>query len=279
MPYSKPSKAALQTLLSRHFPAASAAGVLSALEGLSGGAWRISLENHELVARAQPENPQSGVTFHRLYKALRQMPESLAPRPRFLADGWLVADYLPGEIKLAMPPVPQLACLLYHLHQQPRFGWRLHLLPLLEHYWQFSDPGRRTTDWLRWLKKHRRQGEPQPLRLAPLHMDVHPGNLVHQPTGLKLIDWEYAGDGDIALELASVWLEEGERLQLIYDYAQRAALPFAVLARQVQRWRPWVGMLMAGWYEWRWQETGNQQFIALADEAWRQLRLIRMKER
>ena len=44
-----------------------------------------------------------------------------------------------------------------------------------------------------------REGYPE---ISPLHMDVHAGNLVHSASGLKLIDWEYAGDGDIALELA-----------------------------------------------------------------------------
>jgi len=34
----------------------------------------------------------------------------------------------------------------------------------------------------------------------------------------QLIDWEYAGDGDIALELASVWTgDERERERLIND--------------------------------------------------------------
>jgi thiamine kinase len=28
---------------------------------------------------------------------------------------------------------------------------------------------------------------------------------------------------------------------------------------------------MAGWYEMRWQQSGDRQFITLADETWRQL--------
>ena len=30
-------------------------------------------------------------------------------------------------------------------------------------------------------------------------------------------------------------------------------------------------MLMAGWFECRWQQSGDKQFISLADEIWRQL--------
>ncbi len=162
--------------------------------------------------------------------------------------------------------------LLRDLHQQPRLGWRITLFPLLERYWQQSAPDRRTPVWLAHLKRLRKTGEPQPIRLAPLHMDVHAGNIVHTPAGIRLIDWEYAGDGDVALELAAVWTEdEVQRLQLVAQYAQQAAVDPVILVRQVRRWRPWVVMLMAGWFEMRYQQSRDKQFIALADDAWRQL--------
>ncbi|MCJ8608099.1 thiamine kinase, partial [Klebsiella pneumoniae] len=115
------------------------------------------------------------------------------------------------------------------------------------------------------------QGEPRPLRLAPLHMDVHAGNIIHNESGLRLIDWEYAGDGDIALELAAVWITPGERRRLVEAYARRAAIDAQQLWRQVARWSPWVLLLMAGWYEMRWRQSGDRQFITLADETWCQL--------
>ncbi|XPE46903.1 hypothetical protein ACNKHO_07110 [Shigella flexneri] len=81
--------------------------------------------------------------------------------------------------------------MLYHLHRQPRLGWRVMLLPLLERYWQQAAPERRTPYWLAQLKRLRRAGEPQALRLGPLHMDVHAG--IRHRGGLELIDWEYVG--------------------------------------------------------------------------------------
>jgi len=33
----------------------------------------------------------------------------------------------------------------------------------------------------------------------------------------------------------------------------------------------WVLLLMAGWYEMRWRQSGDRQFITLADEIWCQL--------
>ncbi|MCY0518119.1 thiamine kinase, partial [Pseudomonas aeruginosa] len=174
-------------------------------------------------------------------------------------------------MKSELPASPQLSGLLYDLHQQPRFGWRVSLTPLLAQYWQRCDPARRKPRWLRWHQRLRRQGEPRPLRLAPLHMDVHAGNIIHNESGLRLIDWEYAGDGDIALELAAVWITPGERRRLVEAYARRAAIDAQLLWRQVALWRPWVLLLMAGWYEMRWRQSGDRQFITLADEIWCQL--------
>jgi len=87
-----------------------------------------------------------------------------------------------------------------------------------------------------------------------------------------LIDWEYAGDGDIALELAAVWCDAHTRCQLLNEYSRFARIDKQQLRRQIQRWRPWVLILMAGWYERRWQQSGDRQFIALADATWRQLK-------
>lgn len=179
----------------------------------------------------------------------------------------MVVTYYAGEVKNTLPDSRQLAGLLYHLHQQPALGWRITLAPLLTTYWQQCDSRRRTPLWLRWHKRLLQCAEPSPLRLAPLHMDVHSGNIVHTAAGLRLIDWEYAGDGDIALELAAA----GGEHRLVSEYARLANIDQQQLWQQVRRWRPWVILLSAGWYEYRWQQTGDRQFITLADETWRQL--------
>lgn len=84
-----------------------------------------------------------------------------------------------------------------------------------------------------------KNGEPRPLRLAPLHMDVHGDNIVLTSAGLRLIDWEYAGDGDIALELAAVWVEdERQHRQLANAYAACARIDARQLWRQIRLWHP-----------------------------------------
>ncbi|MEG1211343.1 MAG: thiamine kinase [Leclercia sp.] len=240
--------------------------------GFSGASCIIEHAESRLVLRQYHDGLATPAHFRRQYHALRHLPADIAPQPHFFSPGWLVVDYLPGEIKTELPAAPALAAMLYHLHQQPRFGWRIALAPLLEQYWLQASPSRRTPMWLRWRKRLDKRGEPRPLRLAPLHMDVHAGNIVHTKAGVRLFDWEYAGDGDIALELASVWTDnDAERQQMLAAYAQTARVDLTRLQHQVRRWRPWVLMLMAGWFELRWQQSQDKQFIALADETWRQL--------
>ena len=49
----------------------------------------------------------------------------------------------------------------------------------------------------------RRAALPPPARLAACHHDLHHRNFVDTPAGLVAIDWEYAGPGDAAADLAS----------------------------------------------------------------------------
>ena len=240
--------------------------------GLSGASCIIEHAGQRLVLRQYHAALATPAHFRRQYHALRHLSADIAPQPRFYSPDWIAVDYLSGEIKTGLPAAPALAAMLYHLHQQPRFGWRITLAPLLEQYWLQASPSRRTPLWLRWHKRLQKRGEPRPLRLAPLHMDVHAGNIVHTETGCRLLDWEYAGDGDIALELASVWSEsDAQRQLLLAAYSEIAQIDRFLLQRQVNRWRPWVLMLMAGWFELRWQQSQDKHFITLADEIWRQL--------
>ncbi len=273
MQYSKRNKASLLKVIAHYLPAAQAAGCFSALEGLSGGSLHFKVGEREYVARHHLAASMPGVSLKRQYRALKRLPAGIGPAPVCLADGWLIVEWLAGEVKAAPVPQYRLSSLLYHLHRQRRFGWRISLLPLLEYYWQQASSTRRSLYWLRQLKLMKLRGEPKPLRLAPVHMDVHAGNLVHQQNGIRLIDWEYAGDGDIALELAAAIAANNiNGDELLRAYASLSNIDPETLHRQVARWRPWVMMLMASWYECRWRQTQDRTFLTLADEAWSLLR-------
>lgn len=258
-------------LLTRYFPQYRLVAP-QAQSGLGGASCLIELGEHRLVLRQHHDRSAPAFHFRRQFHTLMRLPATLVPRPRFFMQGWMAVEYLVGEIKSELPDAPTLVSMLYDLHRQRRLGWRIALTPLLEQYWLQAAPARRTPFWLAQLRQLRKHGEPRPLRIAPLHMDVHAGNIVHTPAGARLIDWEYAGDGDVALELAAVWTpDEAARQCLLLTYAEIANIDIRQLRQQVAAWRPWVLMLMAGWFELRWQQSGDKQFIALADDVWRQL--------
>lgn len=268
----RPSNPGLAALFTARFPAAQAAGPVSAAGGLSGHSLVVTLDGEQRVARMQPAGKSGLGLLRRQWRALKTMPADLAPAPYCYCPPWLVVNWLAGDTCTVLPDVSPLAALLARLHHQPLFGWRIRLLPSLQHYWQDSDPTRKTIHWRRMLKKCHQFGEPRPLRLAPLHMDIHPGNLILTANGLRLIDWEYAGDGDIALELATLMLDNPNGDALLTAYSAAMNIHRDVLSRQVRRWLPWVCLLMASWYEWRWQQTHSDEFIRLADPLWRRLR-------
>ncbi len=234
-----------------------------------------------MLARHQrQDNPIPGVDRQREYRILRKLAgKDLAPAAYGYADSWLLLGWQPGEPLSESAFVKRLGVLaseLARLHQQPLSGYPLQMQKLLERYWQLSQPARRHHGWLRALHQLRRHGEPKPLRLALLHMDVHPGNLIQQQNRLRLIDWEYASDGDIALELAAAVsgnaLSAVDETALIDEYAALQRLEATVLRRQMARWQPWLQLLAASWYELRWQQSGEKTFYTLAAQAWQRVR-------
>ncbi|MFG1172960.1 thiamine kinase [Erwiniaceae bacterium CAU 1747] len=270
----------LQQLITQQFPAAQAAGAVLPLEGLSGNSMKVSLPDRTLLARRSAGVWQMpGVNRQREYRILRKLSASgLAPAVYGRSCHWLLMEWLPGEVLSAAEferALEPLSDIITELHRQPLTGYRLQLMPLLMSYWQRSQPSGRNLTWLRALKRLRHRGEPRPLRLAVLHMDIHSGNLVGTDNRLRLIDWEYAGDGDIALELASLidmnGLNEAQQQRLIAACALRHNIDSGRLSRQIQRWRPWLLLLATSWFELRWQQTGENHFGTLAAAGWQRL--------
>lgn len=108
-----------------------------------------------------------------------------------------------------------------------------------------------------------REAEPQPLKLAPAHMDIHPGNIVTAAGELHLIDWEYAADTDIGLSLATLFRANHWSLTLIHTFLRYYSAyhcPQRVLA-QTCRWQARADYMMVMWFESRWGQTGDPQFL------------------
>ncbi|WP_145595304.1 thiamine kinase [Yersinia aleksiciae] len=250
---------------------------ISPVSGLTGESWRITAPNIDWLAREQSvQKMQLGVNRRRERKLLRQVAGSdFSPTIIAANSHWLVVNWLEGDVVTSLQFIElsdngQLAQLLTRLHGLPASGYRLDLRAQLIRYGDLIDPARRSPDWLRLQQDFLRRPQPQPIKLAPMHMDIHPGNLLITTTGLKLIDWEYAADGDIALDIAALfrgnnWPLPQQQTFLQHYCGSRSGYHDAVrLSRQIQRWLPWIDYLMLMWFEVRWQQTGDSTFLQWA---------------
>jgi thiamine kinase len=262
----------LRQLLNNRLPAVNTAGCrFSQVEGLSGESWRIEGDNVQLLARQQTEGKRAlGVSRWREGRVLGRSGQSVGPQVRLQHPAWLIVEWLEGErldetAFAALNASGKLAAFTARLHQQRRSGYPLDLQQQLTGYWQQIDRRRLTPAWLAWQQHFMRNKMPNPLMLAPLHMDIHAGNLLVQGERLRLIDWEYAADGDIALELAALFrfnqFSPSVRQQFLAQYTQYGYADLPRLAAQVQRWIPWVDYLMLMWFEVRWQQCRDPVFL------------------
>lgn len=261
--------------IQKHFPAVEIADIrFELVGGLSSNSWRIRGPGIEWLARRQsPTERSMGVHRQREFTLLRQMSAvGLAPRPLLWRDGWLIVEWVPGRIAtsdefLMMLANGEVTRVLSQLHRLPCSGHFLDLKALFAQHWQRMDPSRRSPELLRAHQYFRRAVLPTPLALAPLHLDVHAENMLITPQGTMLIDWEYASDGDIAFELALIvrasQMESLAQTHFLQSY-QRYRRGFSVsrLQQQMVQWFPWVDYLVLMWFEVRWQQTKNPEFLA-----------------
>lgn len=269
---------ALQALIESINPAMKVADYqISAVSGLTGESWRITAPNIDWLAREQSAHKmQLGVDRRRERKLLRHVAgRQISPSIIGADQHWLLVKWLDGDVVTSKQFIEfadngDLAKVLTRLHGLTPSGYRLDLRAQLIRYGRLCDPTRCSPGWLRRHHDFLHRPQPQPLKLAPLHMDIHPGNLLSTSTGLKLIDWEYAADGDIALDIAALFhgnqWSQGQQTNFLQHYCrgEQGYHDIARLSCQIQQWLPWVDYLMLMWFEVRWQQTRDAVFLQWA---------------
>ena len=184
--------------------------------GLSNRSWRLRDAKQDLVLR------QSGATAGQLGAdrpselAMLEIAAGAGLAPQLVLarpdDGLLVTRYVDGQVLTRMD-VGRPAMLA-------RIGaWfaRLHALAPPQGV-AAVDFGERAAGYLGMLRAHapsalaaelelrlaaKRKSLPPPRRIAACHHDLHHLNLVDQGDTLIALDWEYAGPGDPAADLAA----------------------------------------------------------------------------
>lgn len=262
----------LRRFLNNRLPAVNTAGChFSQVQGLTGESWRIEGDRLHLLARQQTAAKRVlGVSRRREGRVLNRSGQGVGPQVLLQQPDWLIVEWLEGDVVdektfAALNTRGELAAFTARLHKRQRSGYRLNLQRQFVGYWQQIDRQRLTPAWLRWQQYFLQHQMPSPLMLAPLHMDIHAGNLLVQDERLRLIDWEYAADGDIALELAVMFrfnrFPPQVQQHFLGQYTQHGYKDLPRLAAQVQRWMPWVDYLMLMWFEVRWQQCRDPAFL------------------
>ncbi|HID3668398.1 TPA: phosphotransferase, partial [Serratia marcescens] len=223
-----------------------------------------------LARQHSAEKRALGVSRRREARVLRRCAPGLGPRVFAQNNQWLILEWLEGDVVTdaefaALNERGELAAMAAELHRRPLSGYRLDLRRQFLRYWPQLDTRRVTPAWLRLQRHFLLSVPPRPLRLAPLHMDIHPGNLLATGEGLRLIDWEYAADGDVALDIAALFRgngwSAGQQQRFLQHYARQGYHDAARLQAQVRGWLPWVDYLMLLWFEVRWQQSGDAEFL------------------
>lgn len=271
MPYK--IKGTLEQLIAQQLPAVFSAGChLSPVAGLTGESWKIETSAQSWLARVQSTDKAAlGVDRRREKNVLQHIAGlNIAPRSKYFYPPWLIVEWLEGKVcDVNVNGVSELdfqqclAPLLVGLHHLTPCGYRLSLREQFVRYWQQIDRQRLTPKWLRLQRRLQREPMPVPLKISVLHMDVHPGNIVRDGQKWRLIDWEYASDGDIALELAALfrsngWSQAQQQRFLSAYVACGGYQDIQRLTKQIHRWALWVDYLMLMWFEVRWNQTGDK---------------------
>jgi thiamine kinase len=158
------------------------------------------------------------------------------------ARGILVTEYLDGAVWQTADlenarNIERLAQLLRRVHALPLCGTRLNLPVMAGRYARFLQAAEHATQFAEHCVQIVRALATVD-QLACCHNDVVASNVI-DANGLKLIDWEYAGDNDPYFDLASVIayhdLDEDLQRVLLHAYAGSSdALLSSRLAGQIR---------------------------------------------
>lgn len=206
--------------------------------GLSGAlTFRVSLAERRFILRVQPEE-RFEAHFAQLV-ALQRLAGETGIAPRVLASDSvaraLLSEHVPNQPLFPTLRGPEGPRVLRHIGAQ--LG-RLHQLPAPPNLsprcptertrWAFSELGEATPGFVRKAHALARR-IPAAAGGAVCHLDLNPSNLMFDGERVRVIDWETAGLGDPAFDLATVinlFVLDPLRAQALYEgYSTQWKLP------------------------------------------------------
>jgi thiamine kinase-like enzyme len=119
-------------------------------------------------------------------------------------EGYLVTRFIDGEV--GRVSIAEAASSLRRFHDGSPIAGRFDAFRVVEAYAAAArDGGLEPGQVYTWAKEvaDRIEARRGPVELRPCHNDLLPANFVHDARQVWIIDWEYAGMGDPAFDLAN----------------------------------------------------------------------------
>lgn len=193
---------------------------------LSGGLTNISyhliLDSGEYILRVNAANTEAlGINRERELSVHQLMAKAdITSRIRYVSDdhSYLIRDYIAGEVlsesitDAADLPDSVLSYMveqLKNIHKQPvniKLP-KINISDIADSYWQMIAENNPQDEMLKMKPLMQvAMREPPAGEFCICHMDPVLANWLYTATGLKLLDWEYAGLGHPLWDLAGLWL-------------------------------------------------------------------------
>lgn len=165
-----------------------------------------------------------------------------------------------------------LVVLLVDLHSISLSGYFLDLKKYFLDCWNYIDFNRVSPSWLRLHHFFQKIEQPRKSKKVISHLDIHLNNIFFfENKLLKLIDWEYAIDCDLCFDLSFMFVNNDfnrrmeKKFLRKYCFLNNISNNFDKMYQNINSWKPWVNYTRMMWYEVRWMQTKNIEYLKLSE--------------
>lgn len=227
--------------------------------GLTNVNFKVRVDKKIYVARFAPDNSATlGMNKKsEVYNCTIAEKLNIGPKPvgLFPEENLFLVEYISGRVSNlkragSKDSIRQLAALFRKLHSGPRFKDTVDLFAQTRQYFATAQ---KLGSWMpknvAYLMQSIKRIEKQLKKkswIRPAHLDLMIANVIHTKKGLKLIDWEYAGNADCRYDLAMISFKarysKGQDELLLNNYGSKE-----LDLRQLELMKCIVALREAGW--------------------------------
>ncbi|HCZ9547397.1 TPA: thiamine kinase [Vibrio alginolyticus] len=213
------------------------------------------------------------ISRHSEYQVLNAVSSlEIGPKPVFIHEQGLLVEWIEGEaLTESGLALSNLLSIAAKIHQYPISA--IPLVPFsyisrIDHYWLELGGQYVGTEFEALYMKWRTEPNVARVPLALCHFDLGCYNLVRGESGVKVIDWEYAGIADPRLDLTlTIQVANAPVEEAVKQYCQlRGIEDVSLWLRGVHAWQPRTLVMAMLWYLLAYKLWGDEQYLNSAYE-------------